>query len=131
MKALFASFGKWFRRPQKSVRPRVASPPSVTYHAELDSESDRELKARWVQAFRRQSEIRKAFFVSATQPGAAAPARTLAIVCETELDATLVEAIRKAGGDLLGPADDLHVMRLMWRDYGEIERVSTAFYFAV
>lgn len=130
MKPLFAIFAKWFRRPQQTPRPYVAPPPGVVYHAELDSESDRELKAQWVQAFRLQPAIRKAYLVSTTQPGAAAPVRTLAVVCEAELDAALIQAIRKGGGESLGPADDLHVMRLMWRDYGEIERVCTAFYFA-
>lgn len=127
---MIKSFARLFRRNPQPVVPRVA-PPAVTWHAEQDGEVERRVKERWVQMFRLAPPIRRAFLAKATRPGETDPGVLLVLISRDPPDAELLQSIERiAVADL--PAElRFETLWLKPGEFAPIERVCTAFYFAV
>ena len=127
---MIKTFAKLFRRESKPVVERPPL-PMITWHAEHDGDVERRLKERWVQMFRVAPAIRRVFLVKGTRPGESAPRVLLAIVSRGEPDTELAASIeRMAAAELPGELD----FTLVWMrpgEYAPIERVCSAFYYAV
>lgn len=123
---------KMFQLFQREAEAKAAAAPDIglTYHGEADGVAEREFKPHCVQALRRLPSIRKAFLVSATFDGAAAPGVVLALVSKLQPEAALVEHLNALAQQHLPLPTRFDVITLPPKEAGAVERASAPFYFA-
>lgn len=92
---------------------------------------ERDFKARCVQILRLAPGIRKAFLVRATLVGASEPGIVLVLVARDSPDPALLTTTRDLATTLLGADPPVTVITLHPGGCAPLERVCSAFYYAV
>jgi hypothetical protein len=118
---------RWFneKHPQK---PQRLSPPTVKFLGEQDGVPERELKVCFVELFRKQPTVERAYLVLAEHGDRKGVNVTLAMRCSSGDDHALIRKLANIFSSMFGSHEHLDVMFVKEDEERQLQGVCKPFY---
>ena len=118
---------RWFKRTLSRPSQEL-KPPIIKFVGEQDGSSERELKDRFVEQFRGNATVLRAYLARADYGDAAGPHVTLCVRSAVAKDKALVGRVADIFAALFGSHEHLDILLIRDDQEAELRRVCKPFY---
>lgn len=117
----------WFedKHPQ---RPKQLTPQTTRFVAEQDGPPERDLKARFVELFREQPTVERAYLAVAEHDDGTGAHVTLAMRCSCGEDPSLISKLADVFSSMFGSHEHLDMMFIREDEEHQLQTVCAPFY---